>query len=130
MRNGLVRFWPIVAMFVFTVLGCSSTRDMTSGGLGGPELVEGGVVFHYQDTKANRVYLVGDFNFWSPRSDPMKDPNGDGNWSLFFPLTPGTYSYKFIVDGKWIHDPHNPLDEPDGFGRQNSLVRVPAVGAN
>jgi hypothetical protein len=130
MKNGLVRFYPVVALIVCTILGCSSAGEKVTGGIGGPEIVEGGVVFNYQNTEAKRVYLVGDFNYWSPRSDPMKDPNGDGNWALFFPLAPGTYSYKFVVDGRWMHDPHNPLDEPDGFGGRNSLVRVPAPGAN
>ena len=92
-----------------------------------PEIVEGGAVFRYVDTDAKKVFLVGDFNNWSPNSDPMKDLNGDGHWSLFYPLRPGTYQYKFVVDGRWIPDPRNQESEPDGFDGINSVVKVPDV---
>jgi 1,4-alpha-glucan branching enzyme len=125
MKKGHAELSTIAALIILTLLGCSSAGDRVTSDLMGPEIVEGGAIFRYQDTDAKRVYLVGDFNNWSPRSDPMKDPNGDGNWSLFFPLKPGTYSYKFVVDGRWVPDPHNPVDEPDGFGGLNSVVKVP-----
>ncbi len=54
----------------------------------------------------------------------MKDSNGDGHWSLFYPLEPGSYEYKFIVDGRWIPDPLNPLSKPDGFDDINSVVKI------
>ena len=92
-----------------------------------PEIVEGGAMFRYVNTDAKRVYIVGDFNNWSPNADPMKDLNDDGHWSLFYPLRPGTYQYKFVVDGRWIPDPRNQDSEPDGFDGINSIVKVPDV---
>ncbi len=92
-----------------------------------PELVQGGAVFRYINSDAKKVYLVGDFNNWSPKSDPMKDLNGDGHWSLFYPLRPGDYQYKFIVDNQWIPDPLNTESLPDGFGDINSVVKIPEI---
>ena len=95
----------------------------------GPEVVEGGVLFRYRNPDAKRVNLVGDFNDWSPTADPMSDDNADGEWTLFYPLRPGTYAYKFVVDGKtWIADPWNPLSEPDGFNGRNSIVKLLGTG--
>jgi len=93
---------------------------------GGPEITLGGAVFRYRNTDAERVNLVGDFNGWDPAADPMADENDDGEWTLFYPLAPGRYAYKFVVDGRrWIADPTNPDSEPDGFDGRNSIVVVP-----
>jgi 1,4-alpha-glucan branching enzyme len=92
----------------------------------GPEVTGGGAVFRYRNGDATSVNLVGDFNGWDATADPMTDENGDGEWTLFYPLTPGRYTYKFVVDGKrWIADPTNPDSEPDGFDGRNSIVVIP-----
>jgi 1,4-alpha-glucan branching enzyme len=97
---------------------------------GGPEPVEGGVLFRYKNSNAKRVNLVGDFNDWSPSADPMADENGDGEFTLFYPLGVGTYAYKFLVDGKnWVSDPANPSSEPDGFNGRNSIVKIIPKGS-
>jgi len=97
---------------------------------GGPEPVDGGVMFRYRNPDAKRVNLVGDFNEWSPTADPMTDENGDGEYTLFYPLGVGTYAYKFLVDGKnWVADPANPLSEPDGFNGRNSIVKIMPKGS-
>jgi len=76
---------------------------------------------------APRTIVLGDFNDWSPTTDPMTDDNSDGEWTLFYPLAPGSYAYKFVVDGKnWVPDPSNPLSEPDGFNGRNSILKIPA----
>lgn len=109
------------------LVGCFGGPGREAALRGGPEVVEGGVVFRYYDPKATRVNLVGDFNGWSPRADAMVDENGDGEWTLFYDLAPGVYQYKFVIDGtRWLADPRNPEKVPDGFGGQNSVVRVPA----
>jgi len=122
---------------IICVVAVALTAVMAGCGSGGrqallerevsPEIVDGGAMFRYVNTDAKRVYIVGDFNNWSPNSDPMKDLNDDGHWSLFYPLRPGTYQYKFIVDGRWIPDPRNQDSEPDGFDGINSIVKVPDV---
>jgi 1,4-alpha-glucan branching enzyme len=91
----------------------------------GAEIVEGGVIFRYYDTNASHVFLVGDFNGWAPRADSLADENGDGEWTLFINLAPGVYQYRLVVDDNWIADPRNPEKVSDGFGGENSIVRVP-----
>ena len=108
-------------------IGCGRGERRTLEREVSPEIVEGGAVFRYVNADAKKVFLVGDFNNWSPNSDPMKDLNGDGHWSLFYPLRPGTYQYKFVVDGRWIPDPRNQDSEPDGFDGINSVAKVPDV---
>jgi 1,4-alpha-glucan branching enzyme len=127
MKTGTIRFVcaALGIAAAVAVSGCSSARGPVLGRQPSPELVEGGAVFRYINTDAKKVFLVGDFNNWSPRSDPMKDLNGDGHWTLFYPLRPGRYQYKFIVDDRWIPDPLNTDSAPDGFGDINSVVTVP-----
>jgi len=114
-------------LLVAALTSCGSPPAPTPGL---PELVEGGVLFRYRNADARKVNLVGDFNDWSPTVDPMADENADGEWTLFYPLLPGSYAYKFLVDGKnWVADPSNPASEPDGFNGRNSIVTVPAASA-
>ncbi|MCB0632445.1 MAG: serine hydrolase [Saprospiraceae bacterium] len=58
---------------------------------------------------ARSVQLAGDFNNWNNLSCPMVRENGQ--WIGRVDLEPGTYHYKFIVDGVWILDPANPKTE-------------------
>ncbi len=81
------------------------------------------VTFRYEGS-AGQVYLAGEFNGWSDSANPMV--NKDGAWTLTLPLDPGSYQYKFVVDGNWLADPANPNGTDDGFGGQNSVVTVPA----
>ena len=119
-----------VALVVLAVsCGCAGggRPGASSGGYSdqGPEITEGGAIFRYFDQDAKKVHLAGDFNNWSPASDPMIDRNGDGEWTLFYPLSPGTYEYKFVVDGVyWIADPKNPNGVSDGFDSRNSVIIV------
>jgi 1,4-alpha-glucan branching enzyme len=111
-------------------LGCGSS-SRPPGSQSGPEFVDGGIIFRYYDPGATRVHVVGDFNNWSVRSDPMIDKNGDGQWTLLYTLAPGLYEYKFVINGKkWIADPHNPQSAPDGFDGVNSVVRVPKASSS
>ncbi len=118
-----------VLVAALSAASCSPRDEGPIARESGPERVEDGVVFRYYDQSAKKVYLVGDFNNWSPLADPLKDMNGDGHWSLFYPLQPGTYRYKFVVDGRWVPDPSNPDSEPDGFDGINSVVRVLAASS-
>ena len=122
-----MRAWMIGCLALGVLAGCAGPPPPPRAG-DGPELVGGGALFRYRNSDAKTVYLVGDFNDWSPVADPMTDENRDGEWTLFFPLGPGRYAYKFVVDGKtWIADPANPESEPDGFDGRNSIVIIPAT---
>jgi len=121
--------WLVLTM-VAAVAAMSCSGGPPPPASGGPEPVEGGVLFRYKNSNAHRVNLVGDFNDWSPSADPMADENGDGEFTLFYPLGVGTYAYKFLIDGKnWVSDPANPSSEPDGFNGRNSVVKVIPKGS-
>lgn len=51
---------------------------------------------------AREVFLAGSFNNWAKHKLPMKKEGAD--WKLDLYLDSGTYSYKFIVDGKAVAD--------------------------
>ncbi|MFN7138525.1 MAG: isoamylase early set domain-containing protein [Limisphaerales bacterium] len=53
---------------------------------------------------AAEVYLVGDFNDWTPNAHPMKRQI-DGHWITQVNLNHGHHHYQFIVDGKPTLDP-------------------------
>jgi chromosome partitioning protein len=89
----------------------------------GPVPVPGGVLFRISAPGAREVSLIGDFNGWSePMS--MNDDDEDGVWIAIARLDPGTYEYKFVIDGDWQTDPNNPADVDDRHGGRNSVVVV------
>jgi hypothetical protein len=93
----------------------------------GPNVTPDGVVFNYKsDTKGIRIFLAANFNDWKPDNEQflMKDDDGDGVWSITVKLTPGTYQYKYVIDGKWTQDQYAPGSAPDGFGGNNSQFDV------
>ncbi len=56
---------------------------------------------------AKTVAVAGNFNEWqSLQNICFKNPKGD--WECAVSLQPGTYAYRFIVDGIWVVDPSNP----------------------
>ncbi len=67
------------------------------------------------------VSIAGKFNGWSASANPLLDDDGDGVWEADVPMEPGTWPYKFVVDGNWILDPANPEILEDG-GHQNSAL--------
>ncbi len=72
----------------------------------------------------SNVFLAGSFNDWNDSKNRMTDPDGDGTYAITLLLPPGSFQYKFVVDGQWKQDPNNPAGAPDGFGGQNSVLKV------
>ncbi len=75
--------------------------------------------FKYFNKAAKKVHLVGDFNKWVPQAFQR---NSRGGWSVSLSLSPGDYSYNFVVDGRTIRDPNQ--QRTDSRGR--SLLTVPS----
>jgi 1,4-alpha-glucan branching enzyme len=67
--------------------------------------VEIAATFSYTDPDATSVEVAGEFTNW--KTMPMTKDTA-GTWTKTFPLKPGQYGYKFIVDGVWKLDPKNP----------------------
>lgn len=86
------------------------------------------VTFYYVpgDTEdlPEQVYLVGDFNGWNQHADPLRYDGEEERFMREIYLQPGRYSYKFVVDGNWLHDTQNPERQPDGYGGYNSIIQV------
>jgi hypothetical protein len=72
---------------------------------------------------ANAVSLAGDFNGWRPDAAPA-ERGADGIWRVTVPIPPGSWSYSFVVDGKFVEDPQAEAFREDGFGGRNAVVRV------
>src|SRR5688572_5299798 len=68
---------------------------------------------------AREVYLSGTFNNWSTLKTPMI--RTDSGWVSDVLLNPGKHAYKFVIDGKWIHDERNAQAESDGYHGHNSI---------
>lgn len=68
---------------------------------------------------AQKIYIAGSFNSWNTSKTLMTKVSG--GWAINFKLRPGKYTYKYIVDGKWMTDPTNNMRERDGEGNNNSV---------
>lgn len=70
----------------------------------------------YPDAK--RVVLAGSFNYW--RKDELYMQRVGDEWQFAYALGPGNYEYAFVVDGKQMPDPANPVtvkggDSPNSY---------------
>ena len=83
-----------------------------------------GVTFTAFFPDADVVQLAGDFNNWQPEQTPMKRSPKDGLWKVKLPLDAGTHHYRFVVDGRWQHDPCNEATENNPYGELNSVAQV------
>ena len=76
---------------------------------------------------ANSVVVAGSFNGWAPTAAQGGWPLAkDGaTWRNTFEVAPGSWQYKFVVDGQhWHTDPQNPQRVDDTYGGFNSVVTV------
>ena len=73
---------------------------------------------------ARSVSVVGEFNNWRTDSHPLQ-PKGGETWHITLELPPGTYQYKFVIDGRqWEEDANNPKRTMNEFGTFNSVLEV------
>ncbi|MFQ5512226.1 MAG: isoamylase early set domain-containing protein [Candidatus Krumholzibacteriia bacterium] len=141
MNNILVKFHATGSNKLFFQLG--EEEDLTSDEFSNNlwELVDGYQELHdrgtanttesqqvvtltYRDLGANSVAVIGSFNGWSPVNSGMRRA-GNGNWEISLHLSPGRYSYRFLVNNdEQVLDPHSAYDEPDGYGGKNSVLVV------
>ena len=81
------------------------------------------VIFRSRHPDASEIQLAGDFNDWMPHTTPMRRlTNGDFECRLRLPK--GRYRYRLVVDGRWLHDVHNPVIETNEYGELNSVVEI------
>ncbi len=86
------------------------------------------VVMRFRDALAGDVRIAGDFNGWVPDRGVRSLIASEGQtrvWTKVLTLEPGSYQYRYIVDGEWQEDPSNPQSAPGPTGQPNSILRVP-----
>ena len=81
------------------------------------------VALHLFGYEGKKVQLAGDFNDWVPDQGVITR-NVDGVLEKTVMLMPGTYQYRYIVDGVWQEDPSNPEVVPNDTGGYNSVLLV------
>ena len=82
------------------------------------------VTFTVRNEPGKAVYLAGCFNQWNPTGKKMTDKKKDGVYSTTIKLAPGTYEYKFVIDGVWCADPENTDVVKNDCGTLNSVITV------
>ncbi|MFZ4520561.1 MAG: hypothetical protein ACOYNC_02580 [Bacteroidales bacterium] len=75
-----------------------------------------------QHSDAGKAMVSGSFNNWS-KQDYRMDLR-QGTWVFPIYLIPGKYTYKYVVDNKWILDPTNDLWEDNEYGTGNSVLWI------
>jgi 1,4-alpha-glucan branching enzyme len=82
------------------------------------------VFFLPADTAAEHVALCGEFNDWSPESISLTRGD-DGSWQVTVPLAPGSYRYKYLLDGEtWENGPDADRYEENAYGTVDSVIVV------
>lgn len=85
------------------------------------------IVVQFRDAEAEDVRIAGDFNGWVPDKGVRSLIETEGQtrvWTKILRLAPGTYQYRYVVDGEWRADPDNPEGIPSADGRRNSVLVV------
>jgi 1,4-alpha-glucan branching enzyme len=79
--------------------------------------------FTFKAPEAQSVLLLGDFTHWQEEPVLVKKRKA-GDWTATVSLPPGTYHYRFLVDGEWRDDPECSLRVPNPFGTENRVREV------
>lgn len=85
------------------------------------------VIVRYRDAAARDVRIAGDFNGWVPDRGVLSHIDSDGcsrTWTKILALEPGTYQYRYVVDGEWQSDPENPDAVVGPGGARHSVLIV------
>jgi hypothetical protein len=83
-----------------------------------------GIVFTLEAPEDAIVQIAGDFNNWVPEGLHLTRSMTKPLWQKLIPLKPGTYQYKYLIDGRWTHDPANDRLADDFLGGMNSVLNV------
>ena len=75
------------------------------------------------DIEADEVVLCGEFNGWSP--DTKLARNGDGSWHTTIALPPGTYRFRYLLDGtRWENAWDADDYVPNPYGGDDSVIVI------
>ncbi len=90
--------------------------------------VDGRIEFRLYRPSARFVSVAGEFNGWDPNASPMRREEG-GYWTCTLELSPGSYQFRYFLDGCWVVDWAAFGLQPGPYG-WNSVVYVrPSLAA-
>lgn len=81
------------------------------------------VTFSLHAPEAQEVSVAGTFNDWNPEGHSLKKDK-KGMWKTALTLLPGTYEYRFVVNGEWQEDPACQDRCLNAFGTYNSVLTL------
>ena len=116
---GAVRFRSTAAPVATRYCWCRDCQYWASGN------ATVNVVFSLPaETTAERVALCGDFNDWAPEGISLTRA-ADRSWQVTVPLVPGSYRYKYLLDGvTWENGPDADRYEENAYGTLDSVIEV------
>jgi chromosome partitioning protein len=82
------------------------------------------VTVSFRDAAATDVRIAGDFNGWVPDKNVRSRVDiagGERVWTKVLALPPGTYRYRYLVDGEWREDS---TSTSQAAGRRQSVLVV------
>lgn len=124
--NGAVDYSALAVEVSAAGAGAETTEaPLRPVGHGGASTRE--VVVEFRDQRAADVRIAGDFNGWVPDKGVQSRVESDGSnrvWTKILTLPPGTYQYRYVVDGEWREDPGNPRVVAGPVGGRNSVLVV------
>ncbi len=82
------------------------------------------VTFSVHGEKGHTVCLAGEFNNWNPSAKKMAYKARNSVYSTTIKLAPGSYQYKYIIDGTWCADPENINSVANDQGTFNSVIEI------
>lgn len=82
-----------------------------------PQTIDGidGIYFAVWAPNAQRVSVIGDFNHWDGRCNPMRCLGGSGIWEIFMPNLDAVCLYKFEILNR---ETHEILTKVDPYGQE------------
>lgn len=121
---------PILAGLILAALAILAYFPTLRGGSRVRADEERPVEFHLSlPESVNTVHVGGTFNGWQFRRNPMQSEDGGRTWKAKVALAPGSYQYKFVLNGyDWRTDPDAGETVDDGNGNRNSLIWVDPFG--
>ncbi|MEF8816253.1 MAG: isoamylase early set domain-containing protein [Salinibacter sp.] len=81
--------------------------------------------FVYTSAMADSVAVAGDFSQWEPIPLSPRTVDGETVWTGLVPVSRGEHEYQFVIDGeRWVTDPLAPVQQEDGFGAKNAVLKL------
>ena len=123
---GARRPTPVVKTAAVAKKQAASSSGTKRAGIAGAAVEPAAeVAFTYasESPEPRHIFIAGDFNGWNPQQHPLQLVDS-GVYRTVLRLAPGTYQYKFVVDGSWVHDAQAEQHADNEHGTLNSVVRV------